>query len=209
MNKIKDWLFYIALIIMLSTSLFLNYGSKKQEAKLKASYEQKYNEIKEKLIKIKSNILTNHFAEDFAVNLLDTGFIENMNGEKQSFKTLFQKQNHLVLLFRESICPVCIELEVQRLLKIGETKKIILLTTKTNKRFVKILQVQYKFSYDILFWTKSTLNISQFESSQPLYFISDGLRNSHFFIVDKSEPELTDSYLKYISKHLQLKKIVN
>ena len=122
-HKISDWFFYTLLIAIVSVFLYLNYISTKQRDQIKTNCEQKLAETKKNLKKLRTNFLISHLAEDFANKILDSANIEDINGQRVFFKNLFQKQKHLVLLFRESICPICIELEIQRLLKTEKTKK--------------------------------------------------------------------------------------
>jgi hypothetical protein len=183
--------------------LGLNHIWTKREIQLKTGYIQKLKVTNDELIRVKNNLLSNYSAEDFVNDLVDTCLVENLEGEKQSFMNMFHGKKHLVLLFHEDVCPVCIELEIERLAKITKPDKILFVTSKTNRRFAKVLQAQHKFDYKMFFWSPpSFFDSSKREGNLPLYFISDGITISHFFITDKSQPRLTEYYLKYIFKHL-------
>lgn len=201
-NKISNYLFYIVLLLLPCSLLILNHIWKNRENQVKGVYIQQLNHTKTELVSVKRNLLFAYHKGDFIRGLVDTSFVENQDRESKFFMDIFHNENHLVLFFPEEVCPVCIELEFKRLKKITKQKKVLLLTSKANKRFVKVLKIQHKCNFDAYYLNVDVFSQIKNEDHLPLYFISDGLTNSHFFITDKSQPKLTDSYLKYVCKHL-------
>jgi len=179
------------------------YGKAMMQESTKSA--NKINKMEIERSKIKSNIHKCHIEELFVTSLLDSGSIMDLDKDKIILKSLLKGERHLVLFFHKTVCPVCIELEIERLKKLIDPDRLIFMTTDENIRFMKVLNVQYKLKYKTMFWKSNRVDSSMLTGNLPLYFISDGKNHSLFFISDKALPDMTDNYLLKIKQLLEMK----
>ncbi len=193
---------FTIILFAITCSLFgLSYFYKNQLIRAKKSCIQKISKSVESNKKIKNILLSNYSAESFVKDILDTCNLENENGEKQQYHKIFLSQKNLILLFPEEFCSICIELEIERLKKFKYQSKISLITSIENKRFLKVLKVQYGFNYNMYFWSQGKSIKTKLKNVLPFYYISNE-SNSYFFSIDKTQTKLIDIYLNYVSNHL-------
>lgn len=205
MNYRSILLIIITLIILIMFNIISVLKINKSKNDLSKTVE-KLKESNEMLISL-SKILRIRDSLAFIIEdlrLNENTIVTTLNNDSIHFYQILDENPKLVFRFTEESCPPCVEMEIERLKKIGETigkENVVVLTSYRNLRYLKLLKQQNNIDFSIYNINDTHLNFPTVLENIPfLFIINSKLEAELVFIPEKTIPELSLQYYKIVKK---------
>jgi len=199
----------LLIIITLIILIMFNIIFVSKINKSKNSFSKTVEELKKsngmlvtlsKTLKIRDSLA--FIIEDLRLN--ENTIVTTLNNDSIHFCKILDENPKLVFRFSEESCPPCVEMEIERLKKIGETigkENVIILTSYRNLRYLKLLKQQNNIDFSIYNINDTNLNFPTVLKNIPfLFIINSKLEAELVFIPEKTIPELSYQYYEIIKK---------
>jgi len=206
----KNILGSLSIILLLFIIGFILYEIKKNQDHFKQNYlviKKERNDLEKKLNDLEQNYHNKFFNEKQNENLQ---FNKNLKLITINRDTVLAKnvlKNKLVLRYNESNCRLCVDSEIDILIKNASLISDEVCIVATYSKFRGIVVDKRKFDKNKLknikiYWVSSNLKLPLEKQNIPYYFyLNSNLTLGNVFIPMKERPKLSQIYLKFALKN--------
>jgi hypothetical protein len=199
-TKIYRILLFTCLLILSAESVFIVYlyNNHVQDKKQTAGIEDSYT----KMLVDNMSFLRPFELQSEEYALSPETIIRDEDGQLLTFNDIFENDEFVpVYRFSEMHCDICITQHLMMLKELSSKislNKLVLLSSYTGTRKIKILKHTHKFDFRI-FNIVGDIGIPLEKVNNPYFFVLDkNLKCHRFFTAIKENPELTVSCIKAI-----------
>lgn len=205
----KIWFLSIICLLLVGVNVYNLYNRNKLIDKFgKLSISCKNNSIK--MGALKKNIISRElFTAENEGTRINGEIILNYGPEGKQhilLKDLIGNQTKFVFNYSELNCQVCVDSQVKYVRQLAAevgVDKIVILATYKNQRDLYLFKRLHNLNIEIYNKHEQTLGLGEEEMTVPVLFITDqSLKSNYVFVPDKTIPELSKGYYKFIENKL-------
>ena len=206
----KNILGSLSIILLLFMIGFILYEFKKNQNHFKQNYlviKKERNDLEKKLNDLEQNYNNKFFNEKQNENFPFNKNLKLITINRDTVLANNVLKNKLVLRYNESNCRLCVDSEIDILIKNASLFTDEVCVVATYNKFRGIIVDKRKFVNNGLnnikiYWVSSNLNIPLEKQNIPYYFyLNSNLTLNNVFIPMKEYPKLSQTYLKFALKN--------